>query len=492
MRTFILSFLILASLPASSSAADGAPSYGGQIQPLFQRRCMPCHDDATRTSGLSLESYAALMRGGKGGAVVVPGHSSESRLVGMIEGRLSPRMPPAGPALSAGEIAAIKAWIDGGAAEGQEKGKSGRGPASPTPEAAQLPAIRSSVPVHGAIDAVAFSPDGRLLALGGYRRVWLLDVGTGSVEAARLRRPARFLPSHTAPSRLPLALLGPTSGPVTSLAFSPDGRLLAAGGGAAGQFGEIQLWDVAGRRLASTLRGHRDAVYSVAFSTDGRTLAAASYDRLVSLWPLAGGPPRMLKDHIDAVYAVAFAPNGRLVASASGDRTIKVWDAASGQRVYTLSEPAAEQYTVAFSRDGKQLAAGGADKILRLWNVSATGGRLARSAFAHEGAILRVVFSPDGRRLFTTGEDRRVKVWDTATLTERRVLEEQPDWAPALALSPDARRLAVGRFDGSVALYDTATGNRLSQPSGLPGTAPTAASPPPRVTARRVAASARR
>jgi WD40 repeat protein len=249
---------------------------------------------------------------------------------------------------------------------------------------------------------------------------------------------------------------------------------------------------VARRRLVRALRGHRDAVYGVAFSPDGRTLAAASYDRLVSLWTLAGGVPRMLKDHIDAVYAVAFSPDGRQVASASGDRTIKVWDVASGQRVYTLNEPAAEQYTVAFSRDGRQLAAGGADKILRLWNVTPTGGKLARSAFAHEGAILRVVFSPDGRSLFTTGEDRRVKVWDAATMTERRVLERQPDWAPALALSPDARRLAVGRFDGSVALYNTATGARLPQPWGLPGTALAARPARSALAAQRMITRARR
>ena len=157
-----------------------------------------------------------------------------------------------------------------------------------------------------------------------------------------------------------------------------------------------------------------------------------------------------------------------------------------------MSEPAAEQYAVAFSRDGRRLAAAGADKILRLWNVTPAGGKLARSAFAHEGAILRVVFSPDGRRLFTTGEDRRVKVWDTATLTERRVLERQPDWAPALALSPDARRLAVGRFDGSVALYDAATGARLPQPRVLPATTRAARPPPTVATAPRVITRARR
>src|SRR5207249_445861 len=143
------------------------------------------------------------------------------------------------------------------------------------------------------VDAVAFSPDGRLLAVGGYRQIRLLDV------------------SSTAPGLQPgtgsrtIAVLSGASGPVTSLAFSPDGRLLASAGGAPAQFGEVQLWDVRKRRLMRTLRGHRDALYSVAISPDGRTLAAASYDHLVSLWPLAGGRPRMLKDHIDAVYAVA-------------------------------------------------------------------------------------------------------------------------------------------------------------------------------------------
>ena len=338
---------------------------------------MPVHDNATRTSGLSLASYAELMRGGKGGAVIVAGHSSESRLVGMIEGRMAPRMPPTGSGLTAAEIVALKAWIDSGApaGPGQESTRS-------NPAPADLPAIKPIAPVSGPLSAAAFSPDGRWLAIGGYRRVWLLPVG-----------PSSLIP--------PPFSLGTVSGPVTSLAFSPNGRVLAAAGGAPGQYGEIQLWDLPTRRLIRTLRGHRDAVYGVAFSPDGRTLAAASYDRMVSLWSVAGGPPRLLKDHIDAVYTVAFSPDGRQVASASGERTIKVWEVATGRRVYTLSEPAAERYAVAFSPNGRQLAAAGADKILRLWNVTPNGGKLARSAFAHEGAVLRVVFSRDSRSLIT-------------------------------------------------------------------------------------------
>jgi WD40 repeat protein len=406
------------------------PSYARQIQPLLQRHCMPCHDSATLTSGLALDSYAALMRGGKRGFVVVRGRSGDSRLVAMVEGRAAPKMPPTGTALAASEIAALKAWIDAGANEAHAPAR------QPVP-APQAP-IRPAAPVRAAVNAVAFSPDGRWLGVGCYRWVWLVDL--------REMRPT---------------LLGLSAGPITSLAFSPDGGLLAAAGGAPGRLGELRLWDVRSRRLVRALQGHRDAIYSVAFSPDGRTLAAASYDRLVSLWSVAGGAPRMLKDHIDAVYAVAFSPDGREVASAAGDRTIKVWEVSTGRRLYTLSDPVAEQYTVAFSREGRHLAAAGADKIVRVWEVTPSGGKLAHSAFAHEGAVLRVLFSRDGRRLYTTGDDRRVKVWDVDTLTERRVLERQPDWAPALALDPAGRRLAVGRFDGSLALYDAASGRRL-------------------------------
>jgi WD40 repeat protein len=406
------------------------PSYTRQIQPLLQRRCLPCHDSATRTSGLALDSYAGLMRGGRSGAVVVRGRSGESRLVAMVEGRAGAKMPPSGAPLKPDEITSVKAWIDAGASEDH----------SPPSKPAPMPSVpsRPVEPVRAAVNAVAFSADGRWLAVGSYRWVWRVD-----------RRDMKPV------------LLGPGAGPITSFAFSPDGGLLAAAGGAPGQYGEIRLWDVRSQRLVRTLQGHRDAIYSVAFSPDGRTLAAASYDRLVSLWPVTGGPPRMLKDHIDAVYAVAFSPDGREVASAAGDRTIKVWEASTGRRLYTLSEPAAEQYTVAFSRDGRHLAAAGADKMVRVWDVTTTGGKLARSAFAHEGAVLRVLFSRDGRQLYTSGDDRRVKVWDVDSLTEQRVLERQPDWSPALALDPSGQSLAIGRFDGSLALYDAASGRRL-------------------------------
>ncbi len=340
--------------------------------------------------------------------------------------------------------------------------RAGAGPTGTLPQRVAAPIPGPAGPASEAIGAVAYSHDGRFLAIGGYREVWLLAAGDpGLMPSGSLGKRLAVSPRDARRPSMGRWRLPGASGVVTGVGFTPDGRWLAAAGGAPGRFGEIQLWDVAARRLVRTLRGHQDALYGLAFSPDGRTLAAAGYDRLVSLWPVGGGAPRMLKDHIDAVYAVAFSPDGRQVASAAGDRTIKVWDVATGRRVYTLSEPLAEQYTLAFSPDGHRIAAAGADKMLRVWNVTGSGGTLAHSAFAHDGAVLRLAFSPDGHRLITTGEDRRVKIWDSASLTERRVLELQPDWAPALAVSPNGKRLVVGRHDGSVVTYDAETGARL-------------------------------
>lgn len=253
---------------------------------------------------------------------------------------------------------------------------------------------------------------------------------------------------------------------MTCVAFSPDGSLLAAAGGVPGKSGEIRVYDLSkGLEARGAVQKHclgagihSDVVLSTAWCPDGKTLAAGSYDRLVSLWDVQTGQGRKLKDHTDAVYSVAYSPDGKQVASASGDRTVKVWDAASGKRVYTLSDSTAELYSVAFHPAGTQIAAGGADRLLRKWDVTATGGLLARSAFAHDRAILRIVYTPDGGGVYTSSEDGAVKLWNGTSLTEEKVFPRQPDWPLGLALSRDGKLLAVSRYDGSVGIYDTTTG----------------------------------
>jgi WD40 repeat protein len=294
--------------------------------------------------------------------------------------------------------------------------------------------------------AAAFSPDGKLLALAGYREVVLRNLTTGGSSP---------LPGHV--------------GEVTCVAFSPDGKTLAASGGAPGRSGEIRLWNVAARTSRVLTGIHTDVAYSVAWSPDGKSLAAGGYDRLVSLWDVATGKGRTLKDHTDSVYSVAFNRDGTRIASAAGDRTVKLWDPSTGKRVFTLSDSTAELYSVAFHPSGRQVVAVGADKMLRKWSLTSTAGTLARSAFAHEGPIIRAVYAPDGTGIFTSSEDRSIRLWDAGTLAERKVFERQPDWALGLAVSPDGKLLAVTRYDGSVTIYDALTGDRKATTASAAG-----------------------
>ncbi len=422
MRAILL-FLII-GFPALGAEAPDFP----QVAAIFSERCLACHSSAVQQGGLLLDSYESLMRGGRYGPVVVPGRSGESRLIVLLEGRLQPRMPLEGKPVAPQQIALIKAWIDAGAK-----------PAATGASVEAAPSLRpipTTAEVAPQIASLAFSPDGRLLAVGTYKEVELREAATG-------RRLAR-LDGH--------------ADVVRAVAFSPDGRLLAAAGGAPARFGEVKLWDVADRRLLREWRGHADCIYAATFRKDGGMLATGSYDKLIKLWDVATGQEiRTLKDHIDAVLTLAFSPNGRRLASGAADRAVKIWDPDTGQRLFTLSDPNDGVQALAFHPSGRQLAAAGADKTVRIWNLEDGAGALAQSLIAHEDTILQIVYSPDGRLLLTTGADRLIKVWDAATLQELHVFPRQPDWVLALAFSPDGRRLAAGRFDGTLSLYDSAT-----------------------------------
>jgi WD40 repeat protein len=314
-----------------------------------------------------------------------------------------------------------------------------------------LPGLLALVLLPGAPAGAAAKPPARAVAVAP----------AAAILAAAVDRDVLLV---SFPEGRLVARLEGHAGPVNALAFSPDGRFLAAAGGKPGVDGEIRVWDVAARRARVLTGDHTDALYGIAWSPDGKTLAACSYDRLVSLWDVASGQHRLLKDHTDAVYAVAFSPDGRRIASVAGDRTVKIWDVEKGRRLFTLSDATAELFTVAFHPSGNEIAAAGADKMLRKWTLSDTGGTLARASFAHDGPILRVIYHPKGDSVFTAAADRSIKLWDSQTLQERRVFEPQPDWTLDLALSRDGALLAASRYDGSIAVYDAASGARRMEP----------------------------
>lgn len=412
--------LIVLLIPFAAHAQD-APSFAKDVLPIFQANCAGCHSSMAKMGSLDLDSYEAAMKGGNHGTIVVPGKSGESRLYLMVAGKMAPAMPMNGKSLAAGDIETIRRWIDAGA----KPPAPGEVSAAPKTHA---PVLKPKTAPKPEIDALAYSPDGTMLAAGGYREVRLLDP-KGNLMAA--------LKGHAEKVR--------------AVAFSRDGKLLAAAGGEPGRFGEVKIWDLAKRQELRTIKGHSDCIYAVAFSPDGASLATSSYDKLIMLWDSGTGRElRTLKDHIDAVYALAYTPDGKRLVSAAADRTVKVWDPATGERLYTMGEPLDGLNTIAVHPEGRMVAAGGLDKTIRVWELGEKSGTLTNSLIAHEDAILDLAFSPDGELLVSTAADRTIKIFKAADLTELRAIK-QPDWAMALDVAPDGKSFAAGRFDGTLA-----------------------------------------
>jgi Tol biopolymer transport system component len=242
---------------------------------------------------------------------------------------------------------------------------------------------------------------------------------------------------------------------VLTVAYSPDGRVLATGG----SDGTINLWDVATGRRSRTLSGHMGRVKGIAFSPDGRTLASGSWDKTVRLWDLATGRElRMFTGAEKLVNSVAFSPDGRTLASASWDGTVRLWDARSGRQKRQLGELSGLQVNVvAFSPDGRLLVSGSADGMARLWDVKT--GRLRSTWKASPSGVENAVFSPDGRTLATArGTYMAVGLWDVRKGVEKLVLQGHQAEVSALAFSPDGRTVASGSGDKTIRLWDARSG----------------------------------
>ncbi|GAB4380008.1 MAG: NB-ARC domain-containing protein [Elainellaceae cyanobacterium] len=290
---------------------------------------------------------------------------------------------------------------------------------------------------------VAFSPDGKLLATGDVNHeIHVWQVADGK----------------------PLLSCTVDEGWVWSVAFSPNGRLLASSANRT-----VSLWDVQTGTCLQTFRGYTDRVFSVAFSPDGWLLATGSEDHLIRIWDIRTGQCQILAGHQDEVRSVSFAElsspltearstpqsPGWLLASGSFDGTVRLWDTATGNCLRVLAGHQHWVWSVAFSPDGQFLASGGSDRTLNLWDVST--GQCLKQLSGHEQQIRTVAFSRDGRTLASGSDDRTVRVWDYRTGECQRILSGHRSWISSVAFSPDNHLLASGSEDQSVRLWDGQT-----------------------------------
>jgi WD40 repeat protein len=422
-----------AALPVAELKRDAPVSFEKEILPILSTSCLACHNRTKAKADLVLETPTDILKGGESGPAVVPKKADESLLLKVTAHRQEPVMPPKGNKVAAADLTPeqlglLKLWIDEGAT-----GTIG-GASVPTVEWQPVPAGLNS------IYAVALTGDGRYAAASRGNQVHVYQLPTGRLVA-----------------RLTDARLAPQAGAahhdlVQSLAFSPDGSLLASGA-----YREVKLWRRPrdARRLSVTSAA-RGAVNAVDVSPDGSTFVTAGADGVVRLWGANDGRPvREFAGHGGPVTSVRFSPDGAKLASASSDKTLRVWAVADGAafaQAPTLAEPAA----VAWTAGGKAIAGAGADGVVRVWDLpNASGGAFTspKELKGHDGPVLALsAVTSQPTHLVSGGGDGTVRQWDVQSGQAVRQFSHGVPVA-AVAVRSDGKRIASAGPNG-VKLWD--------------------------------------
>jgi WD40 repeat protein len=378
--------------------------------------------------------------------------------------------------------------------------------------------------------SVGLSPDGKFVAYTGRSGdLKVLEVDTGKLLFSKKLGSAAHL--AFAPDGLSLAtvteaktvqiwdipsgeeqtkFLGATM-PLRCVAFSPDGRKLAAGSGVPQKKGDsngtIFVWNVVTHGLMQKLESDSLApILSISFSRDGTRIAGASSVRQVRIWDLASAKIVLKVLPEPQVHGLAFSPDGETLAAAAGDGSVRILNTTSGEEVGSLTGLPGACRCVAYTEGGKKLISGGSASSLKLWDIAGkkeiatlqqsermedmpvplamaanSDGSLIALATEDKGVILRegktgkvktilkghqdavtcVAFSPDDRTLATGSADKTIKLWDVATGKDREILKGHTNWVYALAFSHDGKTLASGAYDKTVRLWDAKSGKEL-------------------------------
>jgi WD40 repeat protein/transcriptional regulator with XRE-family HTH domain len=287
----------------------------------------------------------------------------------------------------------------------------------------------------GGIHSVAFSPNGKLLATGDTNNeICLYNIFDGKQ----------------------LLICKGHRGWIWPVTFSPDGCILASGS----DDQTVKLWDTSSGQCLATLQGHNGGIWSVSFSSDGNILASSSEDTTVKLWDISTGQClKTLLGHGSRVWAVTFSPDDTMVATGSDDHTVRLWDVITGECLKTLLGHTHRVQSVAFSPDGTILASGCHDHTVKLWDVATK--QCLQTLEGHTDLVNSVAFSPDGMVLASGSDDQTVKLWDVITSQCLKTFKGHGTRAWSVAFSPDGMVLASGSDDQTVRLWDINTGQCL-------------------------------
>ncbi len=474
--------------PASGSDESAKISYYDQIRPIFQAQCQGCHQPAKASGSYVMTAFDKLVAGGESKmAAVAPGKPNESYLLELItptDGKA--QMPQGKPPLAAAEIELIRNWIAQGAVDD-------------TPAAAQQrfdqdhPPIYTRPPVITALD---YSPDGKLLAVAGFHEVLLV---------------------RTADNQLDSRLVG-MSERIQSVRFSPDGARLAVVGGLPCRMGEVQIWNVADRKLQLSVPMTHDTLYGGSWSPDGKTIAFGCADNTVRAIDSESGKQVLFQGaHTDWVRATAFSKDGSNLVSVDRDGAAKLTELATERfvdNITSITPGALKGGLTAVVRhpDRDEVVLGGSDgrvKVYRIFRITARkigdDANLIRQMPPMLGRIFGVDVSRDGKRIaavstlngeselqvtsyeFDTALPKDIEAINGKTVQQRTPEEKArleayqregvkaiaqvkvPDAAIyTVAFHPEGKLLALAGNDGQVRVFEAATGQAVQSFSPAP------------------------
>jgi WD40 repeat protein len=434
--------------PEDPQAPERKPvSFHGQVRPILQQHCQGCHQPAKAGGKLIVTSHDQLLKSGRGKTpIIVPGKPDESLLIQEITpegGEAS--MPKDGEPLAAADIDLIRRWIIEGARDD-------------SPESAKTVYSMEQPPVYRAppvLPALAYSPDGSLLAVAGYHEILLHKTGGGL--AARLVGSAERL---------------------EAVEFSPDGKYLAACGGTPALMGEVQIWNVEQRKLHVAVPLTFDSIFGASWSNDGRLVAFGCCDNSVRAIEAETGKQVLFQGaHNDWVLGTTFSKDSSHVISVSRDMSMKLIVVATQQfvdNITSITPGALKGGLIDVQRhptEDQVLAAGadGEPKIYRIYREKARqigdDFNLIRKFDKLPGRVYSTRFDKTGSRFVAGSSDDdkgEVRVYEVADGKLIWKLELNSA-VYAVAYRPDGGEVAVGGFDGKVRLVDAASGTLLRE-----------------------------
>lgn len=436
----LLPTAIVAGVLCCAPIAAAEPiQFQQQIAPILVRRCLACHGELKFKGEYQLHTPQALFKSGASGeAVIVPGKPAGSYLLQLVKAAdADQRMPKNADKLPDAEIALLEGWIADGAKTGGAAGDATLVNLAQWQHPQSPEVYRRPFP----ITAVAFTPTGNELAVGGHHEVTIWDTADGKL----LRR------------------LKGIAERIYAIVFTKDGEHLIVAAGTPAQLGEVKMLKATDGALVRHFGSFADSSLAIALSPNEQQLAVAGADNVVRIYDASTGKQeRILKDHSDWVMSVAWSADGTRLATASRDKTCKVFDVKTGELVTTFLDHGEPVFSIVFHRDGKHAISAGGDGRIRYWIADDPGWENADKMDKKKrhqvgeisglnSSVLRLVAADN--RLFACFADKTVRQFD---LEKRNSLGAYPGHAEAIFavdVHAGSQRLATAGLDGEVRIW---------------------------------------